>query len=48
MELHLKKLVDQVQNAIRLKHCAYCTEKIYVQGLRCYILVPQQGKPLEL
>ena len=28
MELHLKKLLDQMKNAIRLKHYAYCTEKI--------------------
>ena len=38
MELHLKNLLDQVQKAIRLKHCAYCTEKIHVQWIRCYVL----------
>jgi len=48
MELHLKKLLDQVKNAIRLKHYAYCTEKIHVQWIRRYILVLQQGKSLEL
>jgi len=48
MELHLKKLLDQVQNAIRLKHYAYCTEKIHVQWIRRYVLVPQQGKSWEL
>jgi len=48
MELHLKKLLDQVKNAIRLKHYAYCNKKIYVQWIRRYIFVPQQGKSLEL
>jgi|GEM_PF-2137769 len=38
MELHLKKLLDQVKNAIWLKHYAYCSEKIYVQWIRRYIL----------
>jgi len=48
MEPRLKKLLDQVENAIRLKHYAYCTEKIHVQWIRRYILVLQQGKSLEL
>jgi len=48
MELHLKKLLDQVKNAIWLKHYAYCTEEIHVQGIWRYVLVPQQGKSLEL
>jgi len=48
MKLHLKKLLDQVKNAIRLKHYAYCTEKIHVQWIRRYIFVLQQGKSLEL
>jgi len=43
-----EKLLDQVQNAIRLKHYVYCTEKIHVQWIRRYILVLQQGKSLEL
>jgi hypothetical protein len=41
MELHLKKLLDQVKNAIRLKRYAYCTEKMHVQWIRRYSLVPQ-------
>jgi len=48
MELRLKKLLDRVKSAIRLKHYASCTEKIYVQWIRRYILVLQQGKSLEL
>jgi len=48
IELHLKKLLDQVKNAVRLKHYAHCTEKIHVQWIRRYVLVPLQGKPLEL
>jgi len=48
MERHLKKLLDQMKNAIRLKHYAYCTEKICVQWIWRYALVPQQGKSWEL
>jgi len=48
MKLRLKKLLDQVKNAIWLKHYAYCTEKIYVQWIRRYILVLKQGKSLAL
>jgi len=48
MEPRLKKLLDQVKNAIRLKHYAYRTEETYGQWIRRYILVPQQGKSLEL
>jgi len=48
MELSLKKLLNQVKNAIRLKHYAYYTEKIYVQWIWRYIFVLQQGKSLEL
>ncbi|MBE9128085.1 phage integrase N-terminal SAM-like domain-containing protein [Coleofasciculus sp. LEGE 07092] len=33
-----KKLLDQVRDAIRLKHYAYRTEETYVQWIRCYIL----------
>jgi hypothetical protein len=29
-----KKLLEQVRDAIRLKHYAYCTEETYVQWLR--------------
>jgi len=48
MEPRLKKLLDQVENAIWLKHYAYYTEKIYVRWIRRYIFVLQQGKSLEL
>ena len=43
-----EKLLDQMKNAIRLKHYAYCTEKIHVQWIRRYIFVLQQGQSLEL
>ena len=43
-----KKLLDQVRDAIQLKHYAYRTEETYVQWIRRYIFVPQQGKSLEL
>ena len=48
MKLHLKKLLDQVKNAIRLNHYAYYSEKIHVQWIQRYVLVLQQGKSLEL
>jgi len=48
MELHLKNLLDQMKNAIRLKHYAYCNEKIHVQWIRRYVLVLWQGKSLAL
>ena len=48
MELHLEKLLGEVKNAIWLKHYAYCSEKIYVQWIRRYIFVLQQGQSLEL
>jgi hypothetical protein len=33
-----KKLLDQVRDAIRLKHYSYRTEQTYVQWIRRYIL----------
>jgi len=44
MEPRLKKLLDQVENAIWLKHYAYYTEKIYVRWIRRYILVPDSSE----
>ncbi|MEB3210007.1 MAG: phage integrase N-terminal SAM-like domain-containing protein [Leptolyngbyaceae bacterium] len=34
-----KKLLDQVRDAIRLKHYSYRTEQTYVGWIRRYILV---------
>lgn len=33
-----KRLLDQVRDAIRLKHYSYRTEQTYVQWIRWYIL----------
>jgi len=38
MERHLKKLLDQMKNAIRLKHYAYCTEKYVCSGFGAMVL----------
>lgn len=38
MQLPPKKLLDQVRDAIRLKHYAYRTEETYVQWIRRFIL----------
>ncbi len=37
MEEHPKKLMEQVQDAIRVKHYLYKTEKSYVGWIRRYI-----------
>jgi hypothetical protein len=38
MEQKPKKLLDQVRDAVRLKHYAYRTEQSYVDWVRRYIL----------
>jgi Phage integrase, N-terminal SAM-like domain len=38
MEPKPKKLLDQVRDAIRLKHYSYRTEESYVYWIRRYIL----------
>lgn len=43
-----KKLLDQVRNAIRLKHYAYRTEETYVQWIRRYILFHNKRHPREM
>jgi Phage integrase, N-terminal SAM-like domain len=41
--LQLKSSLTKVRDAIRVKHCSYCTEKTYVQWIRRYILFHTQG-----
>jgi hypothetical protein len=36
MNQRRKKLIEQVQDAIRLKHYSYQTEKTYVHWIKCY------------
>jgi site-specific recombinase XerD len=43
-----KKLLDQVRDAIRLKHYAYSTEKTYVYWAKRFVLYHSKGHPLEM
>ena len=43
-----KKLLDQVREAMRLKHYAYRTEETYVQWIRRYILFHNKRHPKEM
>lgn len=43
-----KKLLDQVRDALRLKHYAYRTEETYVQWIRRYILFHNKRHPKEM
>ena len=43
-----KKLLDQVRDAIRLKHYAYNTEKTYVYWAKRFVLYHDERHPLEM
>ena len=43
-----KRLLDQVRDAIRLKHYSYCTEQTYVQWIRRYSLFHNKRHPQEM
>jgi len=43
-----KKLLDQVRDAIRLKHYAYSTEQAYVQWIKRFILFHDKRHPEEM
>ena len=43
-----KKLLDQVRDAIRLKHYAYSTEQAYVQWIKRFILFHDKRPPEEM
>lgn len=43
-----KKLLDQVRDAIRLKHYSYRTEETYVQWIRRYILFHHKRHPKDM
>jgi Phage integrase, N-terminal SAM-like domain len=43
-----KKLLDQVRDAIRVKHYSYRTEETYVQWIRRYILFHDKRHPKEM
>jgi integron integrase len=48
METPPKKLLDQVRDAIRLKHYSYRTEQTYVQWIRRYILFHNKRHPKDM
>jgi hypothetical protein len=43
-----KKLLDQVREAIRIKHYSCRTEQTYVQWIRRYILFHNKRRPKEM
>lgn len=48
MEFRPKKLLDQVREAIRIKHYSYRTEESYVYWIRCYILFHNKQHPKDM
>jgi len=47
-EQHPKKLLDQVRDAIRLKHCSIRTEEAYVNWVKRYIFFHGVRHPAEM
>jgi len=43
-----KKVLDQVRNAVRLKHYAYRAEQSYVDWVRRYILFHNKSHPKDM
>ncbi len=43
-----KKLLDQVRDAIRVKHYSICTEEAYVSWVRRYILFHNKRHPKDI
>lgn len=43
-----RKLLDQVRDAIRLRHYSYRTEETYVQWIRRYILFHNKRHPKDM
>ncbi|NJL38973.1 MAG: integrase [Leptolyngbyaceae cyanobacterium RM2_2_4] len=48
MESRPRKLLDQVRDAIRLKHYSYRTEQSYVGWIRRYILFHNKQHPKDM
>ncbi len=48
MEQRPKKLLEQVQDVIRLKHYSYQTEKTYISWIRRYILFQDKRHPKDM
>jgi hypothetical protein len=43
-----RKLLDQVRDAIRLKHYSLCTEDTYVESIKRYILFHNKRHPKDM
>ncbi|PMB17675.1 phage integrase N-terminal SAM-like domain-containing protein, partial [Fischerella thermalis] len=48
MEQRPKKLLEQVQDVIRVKHYSYQTEKTYIYWIRRYILFHNKRHPKDM
>jgi len=48
LEPRPRKLLDQVRDAIRVKHYSYKTEKTYVHWIRRFILFHNKRHPAEM
>lgn len=48
MEQRPKKLIEQVRDAIRLKHYSYQTEKTYVYWIKRYIFFHNKQHPKDM
>jgi len=48
LEPRPRKLLDQVRDAIRVKHYSYSTEKTYVYWIRRFILFHHKRHPIEM
>jgi hypothetical protein len=48
LEPRPRKLLDQVRDAIRVKHYSYSTEKTYVYWIRRFILFHNKRHPGEM
>lgn len=48
MEKRPKKLLEQVQDVVRLKHYSYQTEKTYIYWIRRYILFHDKRHPKDM
>lgn len=48
MEQRPKKLLEQVRDAIRLKHYSYQTEKTYVHWIKRYIFFHNKRHPKDM
>jgi hypothetical protein len=47
-EVHSPKLLDQVRDALRVKHYAYPTEESYLQWIRWFILFHDKRHPKDM